>query len=63
MAIATLGDLGLLLPVVKGLGRRNEVCGIQDAQAASVGGALPWTFGKGLGNACTPEVAEARTKT
>jgi hemoglobin-like flavoprotein len=53
-----LDDLESLAPVVSGLGRRHAQYGVDDSHFESVGKALLWTLGRGLGAQWTP-AAEA----
>jgi hemoglobin-like flavoprotein len=59
LAVNGLDDLGALVPVVEGLGRRHVGYGVADAHYATVGAALLWTLAQGLGPAFTAEVEEA----
>ena len=61
VAIRGLDDLETLLPIVEDLGRRHVGYGVTDAHYETVGAALLWTLEKGLGEAWTPEVADAWT--
>ena len=60
-AVRGLDDLGELTPVVKGLGKRHVGYNVKDEHYATVGEALIWTLGQGLGDAFTDEVKEAWT--
>lgn len=59
MAVRGLDDLGALVPAVQGLGKRHVSYGVKDEHYATVGAALLWTLGQGLGTAFTDEVKEA----
>ena len=48
-----------IIPAVRALGARHVGYGVKDAHYATVGEALLWTLGTGLGAACTAEVKEA----
>lgn len=50
-----------LIPAVSALGKRHVTYGVTAEHYATVGAALLWTLEKGLGEAWTPEVAEAWT--
>ena len=54
-----LDELDRLVPTIEALGRRHAGYGVTDAQYFSVGAALLWTLEQGLGEAWTPEAAEA----
>jgi hemoglobin-like flavoprotein len=59
VAVAGLTRLDTLVPAVEALGRRHVGYGVQDEHYATVGAALLWTLGQGLGDAFTPEVEAA----
>lgn len=61
VAVAGLTRLDTLVPAVEALGRRHVGYGVQDAHYATVGAALLWTLGQGLGDAFTPDVEAAWT--
>src|SRR5215204_5055372 len=48
-----------LLPAVRALGARHAAYGVRDKDYDTVGQALLWTLGQGLGDAFTPEVEAA----
>jgi hemoglobin-like flavoprotein len=50
-----------ILPAVRSLGQRHVAYGVKDEHYATVGAALLWTLGQGLGDAFTPEVENAWT--
>ena len=54
-----LGDLNALVPAVQDLGRRHAGYGVKDEHYGTVGEALIWTLGQGLGDDFTDEVKEA----
>ena len=56
-----LGNLGSVLPAASGLAKRHVGYGAKAEHYPVVGGALLWTLEKGLGDAWTPEVADAWT--
>jgi len=57
-----LDRLDTLVPVIEGLVVRHIDYGVKDQHYDTVGKALIWTLGKGLGNAFTEEVKEAWLK-
>jgi hemoglobin-like flavoprotein len=61
MAVDGLDTPDKLIPVVRNLGRRHVSYGVTHEHYSSVGSALIWTLGQGLGAAFTPEVKEAWT--
>lgn len=61
VAVAGLDNLGELTPAVAALGKRHVGYGIADSHYDSVGEALLWTLGQGLGKKFTQEVKEAWT--
>ncbi|TDU73435.1 hemoglobin-like flavoprotein [Prosthecobacter fusiformis] len=63
IAVKGLDHLDEIVPAVQSLGRRHVGYGVKDEHYDTVAGALLWTLGKGLGDAYTPAVAEAWTKT
>lgn len=58
-AVGKLDDLGTLVPILQGLGKRHAGYGVQDAHYDTVGGALLQTLGQGLGAGFTPAVKAA----
>jgi hemoglobin-like flavoprotein len=56
-----LGDLPSILPAASALAKRHVGYGAMAEHYPVVGAALLWTLEKGLGDAWTPEVAEAWT--
>ena len=58
-AVAGLGNLDTLVPVVQALGRRHAGYGVSAEQYVPVGAALLWTLQQGLGEAFTPDVKAA----
>jgi hemoglobin-like flavoprotein len=56
-----LGNLASILPAASALAKRHVSYGAKPAHYPVVGSALLWTLEKGLGDAWTPEVAEAWT--
>ena len=61
MAVRGLDNLDALVPAVQGLGKRHVGYGVKDEHYATVGAALLWTLGQGLGPDFTDEVKEAWT--
>jgi hemoglobin-like flavoprotein len=61
LAVRHLHDPTPVLGAVQALGVRHVGYGVTDAQYASVGDALLWTLGQGLGEAYTAEVEAAWT--
>jgi nitric oxide dioxygenase len=54
-----LTDLPAVLPAASALAKRHVGYGAKPEHYPVVGGALLWTLEKGLGEAWTPELAEA----
>jgi hemoglobin-like flavoprotein len=63
MAVYGLNNIEALLPAVKSLGARHVSYGVKDEHYETVGGALIWTLGQGLGEAFTDEVKAAWVET
>jgi len=61
MVVKGLERLDTLIPAVRALGERHAGYGVQDEHYATVGAALLWTLGQGLGDSFTPEVEAAWT--
>lgn len=59
MAVASLERPDLLVPKLQDLARRHVDYGVERSHYPSVGSALLWTLEEALGDAFTPEVAEA----
>ncbi len=59
VAVNGLDKLETLAPAVRQLGARHVGYGVRDEHYATVGAALLWTLGQGLGAAFTPTVREA----
>lgn len=57
--VVNLEKLDTLVPAVQDLGKRHVGYGVQASHYATVGSALLWTLGAGLGDAFTPEVKAA----
>lgn len=60
--VMKLDQLGDIVPAVQDLGKRHVAYGVKDEDYATVGGALLWTLGAGLGDAFTDDVKEAWTR-
>lgn len=58
VAVSSLRQPDSLLPALQDLGRKHVAYGVEDHQYDTVGEALLWTLGQGLGQAFTP-AAEA----
>lgn len=56
-----LSDLGEIVPAVKALGQRHVGYKVRDEHYETVGTALLWTLGQGLGDDFTPETENAWT--
>ena len=63
MAVASLDKLDTIVPAVQNLGRRHATYGVQPEHYGTVGSALLWTLGQGLGEGFTPAVEAAWTET
>jgi len=59
MVVMSLDNLAPLLGAVEDLGRRHVGYGVTEAHYDTVGSALLWTLGKGLGDQFTPPVKAA----
>jgi len=57
--VAGLDKLDTLVPAVQDLGRRHVGYGVEDKHYDTVGAALLWTLGAGLGEAFTDDVKAA----
>jgi hemoglobin-like flavoprotein len=58
-AVDHLDHLDQIVPAVKDLGRRHVGYGVREEHYGTVGAALIWTLGQGLGPAFTDEVKAA----
>ena len=63
VAVNGLKDLDAIVPAVKELGARHQGYKVTDAHYDSVGAALIYTLGKGLGDDFTPDTEAAWTET
>ena len=61
VVVGGLSNLEAVLPAASALAKRHVNYGAKPEHYPVVGGALLWTLEKGLGDAWTPEVAEAWT--
>lgn len=61
-AVANLDRLETIVPAVQDLGRRHATYGVKATHYDTVGAALLWTLGQGLGDAFTPPVKAAWTE-
>ncbi len=59
--VTKLDKLDEIVPAVQDLGKRHVAYGVKDVHYDTVGAALLWTLGAGLGDAFTDEVKEAWT--
>lgn len=62
-AVNSLRDLEAVVPAVQAMGQRHVGYGVKDKDYDSVGAALLWTLGQGLGDDFTPETEAAWAKT
>jgi hemoglobin-like flavoprotein len=60
-AVASLNRPDTILPAVRQLGAKHGGYGVAPQHYQTVGAALLWTLGQGLGEQFTPEVEEAWT--
>jgi hemoglobin-like flavoprotein len=60
--VTKLQSLSDIVPVVQALGRRHVDYGVKDHHYDTVGAALLWTLGVGLGDAFTADAKEAWTQ-
>lgn len=63
VAVTSLTKLETILPVVQELGRKHVKYGVPEQSYETVGEALLWTLGQGLGDDFTDEVKAAWTET
>lgn len=59
VVVKSLDRLEQLVPAVEALGRRHAGYGVRPSHYDTVGEALLWTLGQGLGDGFTPELREA----
>lgn len=62
-AVNSLDNLGPILGSIEEMGRRHVGYGVTEAHYDTVGSALIWTLGKGLGEQFTPAVKDAWVET
>ena len=62
VVVKSLDTLDQIVPAVQALGRRHAGYGVRELHYATVGEALLWTLGQGLGEAFTPDVRTAWTE-
>lgn len=62
VVVKGLDNLPAIVPVAEALARRHVAYGVLPEHYGSVGAALLWTLGQGLGEAFTPEVEAAWTQ-
>lgn len=62
-AVNSLDDLGPILGAVEDMGRHHVAYGVTEAHYDTVGSALIWTLGQGLGEQFTPAVKDAWVET
>lgn len=62
-AVKALDNVESILPAVQNLGKRHAGYGVTDEMYDTVGAALLWTLGAGLGSGFTDEVKQAWTVT
>ena len=63
VAVTSLTKLEAIVPAVQELGKRHVDYGVKDKDYDTVGEALLWTLGQGLGENFTDEVRDAWTET
>jgi nitric oxide dioxygenase len=61
VVVTGLTRLETVLPAASALAKKHVTYGVKDEHYPIVGAALLWTLEKGLGDAWTPDVAEAWT--
>ena len=59
VVVVNLRNLDRLVPGIQALGARHAGYGVQDEHYDTVGAALIWTLGQGLGEAFTDDVRDA----
>jgi hemoglobin-like flavoprotein len=62
-AVNGLNNLEAIVPAVQDMGKRHVGYGVKDEDYDTVGEALLWTLGAGLGDAFTDDVKQAWTET
>jgi hemoglobin-like flavoprotein len=61
VVVRSLDRLDQLVPAIEALGRRHAGYGVREEHYDTVGAALLWTLGQGLGDGFTPELEAAWT--
>ena len=61
VVVRSLDRLDQLVPAIEALGRRHAGYGVREEHYDTVGTALLWTLGQGLGDGFTPELEAAWT--
>jgi hemoglobin-like flavoprotein len=59
VVVRSLDRLETLVPAIQALGRRHAGYGVRASHYDTVGAALLWTLGQGLGEGFTPELHDA----
>ena len=62
VVVRSLDRLDQLVPALEALGRRHAAYGVREAHYETVGTALLWTLGQGLGDGFTPGLRDAWTE-
>lgn len=62
-AVRSLNNLEAIVPAVQSMGKRHGGYGVKDEHYETVGAALIWTLGQGLGDDFTDETKEAWIET
>jgi hemoglobin-like flavoprotein len=62
VVVKSLDRLDQLVPAIEALGRRHASYGVRAEHYETVGAALLWTLGQGLGDGFTPELEAAWTE-
>jgi hemoglobin-like flavoprotein len=62
VVVKSLDRLDQLVPAIEALGRRHAGYGVRAEHYETVGAALLWTLGQGLGDGFTPELEAAWTE-
>ena len=62
VVVRSLDRLDQILPAIEALGRRHAGYGVRPGHYETVGAALLWTLGQGLGDAFTPELEASWTE-
>jgi hemoglobin-like flavoprotein len=62
VVVKSLDRLDQLVPAIEALGRRHAGYGVRAEHYDTVGAALLWTLGQGLGDGFTPELEAAWTE-